>query len=85
MRCCPARQRAIEAFRKIEGPEILEKLGEARRTLCLSLIPYETPDKLVANDIISWIDDIAEMVTGTGCTSTRKCIVELIAPIARCH
>ncbi|MFC4172616.1 hypothetical protein ACFOYU_11185 [Microvirga sp. GCM10011540] len=60
----PAKQLPIEAFRKIEGPEILKKLGEARRTLCMSRIPHGTPDKLVANDIISRIDDMAEMITG---------------------
>ncbi|MCB5173626.1 hypothetical protein [Microvirga lenta] len=54
----------VELFRKVEGPEILKKLGEARQTLCQSRIPYGTPDKLVANDIISRIDDMAEMITG---------------------
>ena len=54
----------IELFRKVEGPQILEALGEARRKLCLSRIPHGTPDKLLANDIISRIDDMAEIITG---------------------
>jgi hypothetical protein len=54
----------IDIFRKVEGPEILKVLGEARQKLCLSHIPYETPDKLLANDIISRIDDMAEILTG---------------------
>jgi hypothetical protein len=54
----------IDTFRKVEGPEILKVLGEARQKLCLSQIPFGTPDKLLANDIISRIDDMAEILTG---------------------
>jgi hypothetical protein len=54
----------IDIFRKVEGPEILKALGEARMKLCLSRIPHGTPDKLLANDIISRIDDMAEIITG---------------------
>jgi hypothetical protein len=54
----------VELFRKIEGPEILKALEVARRKLCLAPFPFGSPDKLTANDLISRIDDMAELLTG---------------------
>jgi hypothetical protein len=60
----PSQHLPIDAFRKVEGPKILEALGEARRTLCHSPIPYRSREKLLASDIIERIDDLAELLTG---------------------
>ena len=54
----------VELFRKIEGPEILKALQVARRKLCVAPFPHGSPDKLAANDLISRIDDMAELLTG---------------------
>lgn len=54
----------IESFRKVEGPEILKALGEARRQLCHTLIPLGSPEYMMAQTIIDRIDDMAELLTG---------------------
>ncbi|MCB8821262.1 hypothetical protein [Microvirga rosea] len=55
---------SVALFRKIEGPEILKALEVARRKLSVAPFPLGTPDKLTANDLISRIDDMAELLTG---------------------
>jgi hypothetical protein len=61
---CRFKHLPVEIFRKVEGPTILEVLGEARRELCLSPIPFRTPDRILASDLIERSDDMAELLTG---------------------
>jgi len=54
----------LDAYRKIEGPELLKALGEARHKLTRTRIPLGSPDYHVASAIIARIDDMAELLTG---------------------
>lgn len=64
MRRRPSKPLPIDLFRRIVGSEIFEALSEARRKLCRLRISYGTLDRLLTGDIISRIDDIAEIITG---------------------
>lgn len=54
----------LDLFRKIEGPELLKALGEARHKLTSTRLPLGSPDYHIAQAIIDRIDDMAELIVG---------------------
>ena len=60
----PTTHLPIEAFRKVEGPKILEVLREARRERCVTSMPLRPPDKIVASDRADQIDAMTGLLAG---------------------